>query len=408
MLHFLQNIVSQPWAITDAFAETLSTLLNLQYSQPGNTAKHNFGYAASGLQPKAAGQIAVYKVAGPMMKNESWWSDAKGTATMAAELTTLSMDSAISGILICVDSPGGTVDGTEQLAKVVASIKKPILVHAEMMCSAAYWAFGSANHIMAAGNTAIIGSIGTMASFVDIKPAFEKMGVKFHTIKASASTDKNIESEQALQGNYEAYIKNILDPLNAVFTGAVSKFRTGKINSEKENPLTGKIYIGKAAIKAGLADSVGSLSDAITELQSLISQKSPKMTVKSKYPNLVAAAQIADAAETLENGSLPLETAELAAIEAALSSNAEMATASSTQAKQLAALQQELTTARTAATTAQAQVAAQEATITSLQAEVTTLKAGTENPLDTRKDSDAGGKTKGKDSFDTYAEALGY
>lgn len=402
----IRSIASQVWAIDANYVESimpfLVSLLNGEAATLEEKQQPFLMMAAAG-EPQAAtraadaqpGSIAIVRMSGPMMKNDQFCGPV-GTATIGATLQELAANPNVDGIILKIDSPGGTIDGTEDLARIVGSIKKPITAFVDgLSASAAMWVASAANEIVLSGQTARVGSIGTMASFADMRPALEKAGVKFHNIKASRSVDKNTDYDKALTGEYDGYIKNSLDPINAVFTAAIEKNRAGKIDLSKEDVLTGKIYMGKAAIKAGLADSIGSMDDAIKSIRNRISSKKPTsgMKLSEQYPRLAATAQFDAAAETLASGSVEITAEEMARVEASLA-EAETAAANllslNNATENLQAAQAELATAQEQLATATADLTAANARIAELQAEIAELGKGTGAAADTSKAEDEG------------------
>lgn len=207
------------------------------------------------------GEVLILPVSGAMMKHDSCFSS--GTASLAAEIIRANANHSIASIVLILDTPGGSVDGTEAFSNVIAQSKKPVVAYAELAASAGYWAGSSAKEIVLSGETAGVGSIGTMAILRDRRAFLEANGSKEIVIFASRSTDKNKSSIDALDGKTEAYRKEFLDPLNAVFLGAVETNRAGKIDTKKEDVLTGKMYFGSNAVRVGLADKIGSLDYAV-------------------------------------------------------------------------------------------------------------------------------------------------
>lgn len=207
------------------------------------------------------GEVQIVPIHGVMMKND--YCGSIGTATMSKLIVQANQDPSIKSIVLSIDSPGGSVDGTEQLANSIIQSKKPIVVHAEMMGSAAYMAGSGAKEIVINGLTSMVGSIGTMATIRDVRGLQEKNGIKELKIFASRSIHKNRSTMEALDGNPDAYVKEFLDPINDVFENMVASGRNGKIDLEKEDVMTGKIYLGKQAVKVGLADKMGSFDYAV-------------------------------------------------------------------------------------------------------------------------------------------------
>lgn len=287
------------------------------------------------------GSTAVIGISGPIMKYDNCGDP--GTKSYGALLTKARKNSNITSVLLVVDSPGGTVDGTQELADAVKSFSKPIVALVDgMACSAAYWIASSADEIIANNETATIGSIGTMLSFADVQGYWEKKGVKFHYIYADASTDKNKGFHDAQKGDY-TIVKRELNTINNLFVGAVKANRPGI----KETALSGKTFLGSEAVAQGLIDSVGSFDRAIERAQSLAGIR-PKETTSTQKQNLnmkkvsltaAHAALLAVCGVTLAAGQDSVEV-DLDALNAAVAKSAET----------LKAAQDEVATAKTNAT----------------------------------------------------------
>lgn len=218
-----------------------------------------------------AGSIAAIEVRGVLTKNgyfdEYEWKRVPGMALIGQIITEADKSPNIAGILLIIDSPGGTVDGTESLANQVRNSKTPVLAFVDgLAASAAYWVASQANAVVLSGETSEVGSIGTMIQLVNADGFFKRWGLDVHRINATKSTDKNRSVLEAKEGKYELIRSELLDPVNEVFLKSVREGRKGDINLKQENVLTGKLYLGTNAIKVGLADAIGSHQLAIEEL----------------------------------------------------------------------------------------------------------------------------------------------
>jgi signal peptide peptidase SppA len=413
----IRSIAAQPWLIEPDYAQQVAPFIagllsgnTIQWDQQENvtlliasspaTAVRSAGSPADDISP---GSVAIYKIQGPLMKQDQFCGP-KGMDSMAAEFEALDANTNVDAIVLQINSPGGTVAGTESLARTIAGMKKPVIAYVDgSMSSAAYWVGSSAKHIMMSGRTSAVGSIGTLFSMADVQPVLEKAGVKFHTIRATRSTDKNADYELAMQGSYDNMRTKVLDPLNKAFTESVEANRSGKIDLAKEDVLTGKMYLGKAAIKAGLADSMGSLQDAVAMARKLSKSpvKSIQMKIHDTFPRMSTVAAIDAEAETLENGSVEMTALEMQAIEAALHQAAAQDIIITGAQEQLTAAQQEVANMQEALTTEQAahattttQLTEAQATIATLTAQVATLSEQTPAPENTSRTTDPSGKSK--------------
>jgi signal peptide peptidase SppA len=226
-----------------------------------------YGSKYNRFENASPNSTAVIGISGPIMKYDNCGDP--GTKTYAAILDSAKRNPNISSVVLVIDSPGGTVDGTVELANYVKNFSKPIVAYVDgLMASAAYWIGSGAKEIVANNYTANIGSIGTMLSFADAQPMWEKEGVKFHYITADASVDKNKDFLEARKGNYDL-VKQKLNSINDGFLAAVKDNRANKLNLKKHNVLTGKVYLAEEALEAGLIDSINSFDYAVQRARDL-------------------------------------------------------------------------------------------------------------------------------------------
>ena len=211
-----------------------------------------------GFSKAEKGSVAVIDVCGPLMKYDQDCGP-MGTASIANIIREADKSDRISSIVLIIDTPGGTVDGTETLAETIRNTKKKVVGYIDgMMCSAGLWIGTSCDVLIASTEMDSIGSIGVMMTFADLEPYYERLGVKFHTILSNYSGDKNKEYEKLKKGEYEAYKKDVLDPIAERFIATVKKYRP----NATEEQFTGKVYFAKDVVGT-LIDGIGSLEMAI-------------------------------------------------------------------------------------------------------------------------------------------------
>lgn len=270
----VSTILKSVWAIEPraaiAHGAMLSVLLNeteielSEESQPETFAVKPGGKRFSQFEDAPLGSAAVIPVIGELMKYDQWCGP-DGMISIGETIKRADASPNIDAIILKIDSPGGTVDGTENLANIVKNTKKPTIAFVDgMMCSAALWVGSAADEIIASTGNDEIGSIGVMVSFADIQPYWEKMGIKFHRINADQSKDKNKVFYDALKGKYDLIKKEMLNPLADAFIDAV-KENCSKTTSEQH---TGKVFFAKNVI-GSLVDSIGDLDFAVSRALSL-------------------------------------------------------------------------------------------------------------------------------------------
>lgn len=273
-VRILLQALARPWFIESTQAEYWASIadnlvLNRRMDAVPNADYRKYFYEFSRVDANgnltADGPVQLVRLEGPVMKYD--YCGAMGMESIQQGIRAANADQSVQSIVLMIDSPGGTVDGTDNLAREIKASKKPVVSFVNgMMCSAAYWIGSSASEIIAddanGGYNATIGSIGTMAMWKDKTKAEEAQGIKTHMVFASQSTRKGQDYVDANAGNYTKLIQE-LDNLNGTFLSAVQQNRGDKLKLDKENVLDGATYDAKAALKYGLVDKISNFQYAI-------------------------------------------------------------------------------------------------------------------------------------------------
>lgn len=207
--------------------------------------------------------VAVIPIAGPIFRYANVFVEVSGatsTEILAKDITTAVEDSNVKAIVLNIDSPGGQVQGINELGKVIvdAAARKPVVAYAGgMMASAAYW-LGSAASQIVADETAALGSIGVVATY---RKSREDGYVQ---IVSDQSPKKNmpVETESGL-----AEAKRIINELAAIFVRTVAQNRGVSEETVLKDFGAGGMLLAESAVAVGMADRVGTLDGVITELQ---------------------------------------------------------------------------------------------------------------------------------------------
>jgi signal peptide peptidase SppA len=303
--------------------------------------------------------IAVINMQGAVMKYD--FCGAPGTQSMMKALQQANNNPSVSAIVLQIDSPGGSVDGTQQFANAVKNSAKPVVAYINgMMASAAMWIGSAASQRIASSNTDVIGSIGTMASWNDFSGYMEKLGIKRHEVYATDSTHKNFDFREANKGNYEPLVKTWLDPLNSEFTGAIQE----NLPNVDKTVLNGSHFIAKDAKKKGLVDKIGNFETAVKTAMKLSKEQNlsidNNMNIKSTFKNILSFLGVKNEAnaETVELNEEQLQKIEAALpeLEAAKGKITELETAATESATKVTALESEKTQLTQKVTELQAEV----------------------------------------------------
>ena len=215
---------------------------------------------------KNGSNIAVIKASGTLMKSSSSFG---GTSTiqLRRDIRAATNDPTVSGILLAIDSPGGTVSGTADLASDVkaARRKKPIWAHIDDLgASAAYWIASQAGAVYANSATALVGSIGTMMTVVDASKAAANEGVDVMVFATGPLKGAGIPGT-AVNDEQRAYFQGIVNGLQTHFDSAVQKGR-GLSNSQLASVKTGGVWTAEEAVGLKLIDKIQPMEKTLAEL----------------------------------------------------------------------------------------------------------------------------------------------
>ncbi len=200
-------------------------------------------------------------------------SISSGAIAVRNRLQEIESNKQIKGVLLTINSPGGTVAASQEVYAAVKQVreKKPIVVSMlDQATSGGYYIASAANKIYANPGT-LTGSIGVILSSVNVKELFDRIGIESQTLKTGpykdifspfrAASDQEKQLLQALlQNTYEEFI------------GDVAKGR--KMDVEAVRKLAdGRIYTGRQAKANGLVDEIGTYEDAVADLRKQVRAK---------------------------------------------------------------------------------------------------------------------------------------
>lgn len=212
--------------------------------------------------------VAVIPVHGVISKRMNLLSEISGGAStemIARDINAAIDDPDVESILLHIDSPGGSVDGVENLADIVrgASEQKPVLSFADgTMASAAYWIGSAANTVVASSSTTHIGSIGVVATHTDVSKMEESRGIK--TTEISAGKYKRIASQYApLSEDGRAEIQDQVDQIYTIFVDSVAQSRGATSEKVLADMADGRVFLAREAQARGMIDYIASLDATI-------------------------------------------------------------------------------------------------------------------------------------------------
>jgi capsid assembly protease len=265
----LQAVMSRPWAIQ---REALQTIVEIaaRVNHPEALSAQYDPRMGDARYTEVRGGVAILNVEGPIaryMNLFSYFSGGTSSEILAKEFTAAFNDPSVKAILLHINSPGGAVDGISELAGMIYEAResgaKPITAYVSGAgCSGAYWLASAAEEIVL-GKTAYAGSIGVVMSFTDYSKAYEMRGIQEVEIVSSNAPNKRPD-HRTDEGR--ALIQKFLDDTEDVFLSEVARNRGVSVETVLSDYGRGGIMVGAEAVKAGLADRIGTFEGVMAEL----------------------------------------------------------------------------------------------------------------------------------------------
>jgi signal peptide peptidase SppA len=226
--------------------------------------------AADARKPREAdtrGQTRVIELRGKLMKQQASMGGGTSTVRTRRLLRAAVADPAVSSILLYIDSPGGTVAGTRELANDVAAAANVKPVHAfieDMGASAAYWIASQASRV-STNATGLVGSLGTYGVVHDYSAAAAMEGIKTFVVSTGKYKGAGVPGTE-ITPDVLADVQRNVDALNSYFVSAVATGRNMDDETVAEL-FDGRVHVGDEAKTLGLVDAVESLDEAFAVLQ---------------------------------------------------------------------------------------------------------------------------------------------
>ena len=274
----LFEAVNRPWAITPAMLREIHAVCQAHFQSEKidlASLESRMGRPLSNeAQPyEVIDGVAVVSASGVLARRMNMLMQISGgtsTELLARDLRAAGQDAAVHSIVLLVDSPGGTVDGTASTAAVVRQVAalKPLRTLADgAMASAAYWIGAAAGrgNVFISDTTTQVGSIGVVARHVDVSGSEASQGIK--TTEITSGRYKRIASEYApLSPEGRATMQDQCDYVQSLFIESIAGDRgltpTAMVLAAGE----GRVFMGQQAIDAGLVDGVTTLDQLVRTL----------------------------------------------------------------------------------------------------------------------------------------------
>lgn len=220
-------------------------------------------YLADKPVSKQGKAVAVVTVAGEIVDGDAGPGTAGGDR-IADLVDGVAQSDDYAGLVLRVDSPGGSVMASERIRAAVERVKAkglPVAVSmGSLAASGGYWVSTPAQRIFAEPST-ITGSIGVFAVLPTLEQTLPQYGVTTDSIRTTPLSGQP-DLLGGLSPQVEALLQGQVEQTYSRFLGLVAKAR-GKSSADIDRIAQGRIWDGGTARQLGLVDQFGGLDDAV-------------------------------------------------------------------------------------------------------------------------------------------------
>lgn len=222
---------------------------------------------------EGSGDIAVVEVRGPILDSKK----------IVQQLGRVENNEDIYGLLLRVDSPGGSVGASQEIyqaVKRIAAKKKVVASMGSVAASGGYYVAVGADKIVANPGT-LTGSIGILMDYTNVEDLLKFLKIHAELLTAGEMKDAGSALKPLSQKDRE-YLQSILDNLHEQFKNAVGENRNLK-KEEMDSLGNGRVFTGAQALQIGLVDQLGNQQDAVDLLAEMLGIKGkPKLVYPRK------------------------------------------------------------------------------------------------------------------------------
>ncbi|UCE50176.1 MAG: signal peptide peptidase SppA [Phycisphaerales bacterium] len=216
----------------------------------------------------AANKIAMITVQGII--------DGRMSGEVYQQLKQARQDSNVKGLIVQVNSPGGTISASDQIYKEIrkyrAEKKKPVIAFMQGVAASGGYYTSVACEKIIAEPTAITGSIGVISWYLVVEELLkEKLGVLPVTIKSGTKKDWPSSFKAPTEDQLKYIQEKMIAPALKRFTEVVAEGRTGSLTATEVAELAkeAEIYGAEEALKEKLIDQIGYMDEAVSLVKSM-------------------------------------------------------------------------------------------------------------------------------------------
>lgn len=227
------------------------------------------GGGAGGISPLRGDRIGVVTVTGGIFQIQE----------QLDVLKRYEENESIRGVLLEIDSPGGSVAPSQELSEAVARVSssgKPVVVSIRNVgASGGYYVASSADTIVANPGS-IVGSIGVIMQFMNVQELAKKVGIGYEIIKSGKFKDVGFPFREMTETERE-YLRQLIMDTYDQFIEHIVEQRPELTRSELVPIADGRVFTGRQALDRELIDRLGTRHEAVQILTRAAGLKEPRL-----------------------------------------------------------------------------------------------------------------------------------
>lgn len=268
----ISAMMAQHWAILPNALETMLSIAERTNIEVDALEKQRGEALKNSNDITVRDGIATIEATGPMMRYGSFFSRISGATSydvLAQDLTTALEDPRIKAIIFAINSPGGQVDGNLELSDMVFAARgvKPIVAYVSHLGASAAYRLAAATDEIIVSPESILGSIGVVLKLEKTNPNSKTIEI------VSTQSPKKRLTPESPEGLAQA--QSVADAIAQTFIESVAKYRGVSVDTVLAEFGGGGVFLGQAAVDAGLADRMGSYESVLAELRDRVAAAKP-------------------------------------------------------------------------------------------------------------------------------------
>jgi signal peptide peptidase SppA len=270
--HIAEQIYHQPWLITATGHRSVQNLFEsklakvCQFKADDDADEYDSPFIVQREKPSldanSVGHVYIRGVVGQGLSKIEKSCGNTDCKDITAEIKAL-VEQGAKGILLCIDSPGGMVTGTPELAEFISNValEIPVYVYCDsQLCSAAYWLAAGVTRILST-DSAEVGSIGVYFPWVDSSGAWEKQGLKSEPVVNDGGIFKGVGLGPSLTPEQREELQAKVNRIFGLFKSFVTTMRALNGAVVPDDACQGQTFLGVDAFSNGLVDQIVSCED---------------------------------------------------------------------------------------------------------------------------------------------------